>query len=316
MDLAPIVLFAFNRPEHLKRTVESLASNVFAKESDLVVFCDGPRTEAEQATTNLVRQYARTILGFNSLVVVDRDRNWGLAPSVIEGVSQIVRKYGRVIVLEDDMITNRDFLSYMNGCLELYKNEDKVISISGYIYPVAAALPETFFLRGADCWGWATWKRGWDLFDADGLNLLTTIKARQLQCEFNFNNSYPYVNMLERQVLGKNSSWAIRWYASAFIKDKLTLYPGKSLVQNIGMDGTGTHCSETTHFTEADVLSHRRIALHRVAIGHNDAAYDQICSYFAARKKSLMHRAMDKIVALAMQMNTRLRRLIRGALCH
>jgi hypothetical protein len=130
----------------------------------------------------------------------------------------------------------------MNEALDTYEYEDRVISITGYIYPVRQELPETFFLRGADCWGWATWKRGWDIFNSDGSALLREIEASGQQDDFNFGGSYLYTHMLREQVEGRNSSWAIRWYASAFLKNKLTLYPGLSVVRNIGIDGSGTHC--------------------------------------------------------------------------
>ena len=140
----------------------------------------------------------------------------------------------------------------MNEALDIYEDESQVISIHGYIYPING-LPETFFIKGADCWGWATWKRGWDIFEADGQKLLNELKKRKLQKEANFNNSYGYVEMLESQILGKNNSWAIRWYASAFLKDMLTLYPGKSYVQNIGHDSQGTHCKHETNVFNVDL---------------------------------------------------------------
>src|SRR3989337_2261525 len=151
----------------------------------------------------------------------------------------------QIIVLEDDLLSSPFFLKFMNEGLEYYKDEDKVISINGYLFPVIARLPETFFLKGADCWGWATWKRGWDLFEPDGEKLLGDMRKRHLKKEFDFNGAYPYTKMLEDQTRGKNNSWAIRWYASAFLNDKLTLYPGRSLTKNIGTDASGTHCGKT-----------------------------------------------------------------------
>ncbi|MGB4775168.1 MAG: glycosyltransferase family 2 protein, partial [Daejeonella sp.] len=163
-------------------------------------------------------------------------------------VTEIVNKYERIIVLEDDLVTSPYFLQYMNDGLNVYKDCEEVISIHGYIYPVSVELPETFFIKGADCWGWATWKRGWDLFEPNGEKLLNEIIKRGLTYQFDFNGSYPYTQMLKDQIAGLNNSWAIRWNASAFLKNKLTLYPGKSLVQNIGNDGTGTHSGTSNTF--------------------------------------------------------------------
>ena len=144
-------------------------------------------------------------------------------------------------MLEDDLLTSPYFLDFMNEGLSIYEEDEKVISIHGYVYPISEKLPETFFLRGADCWGWATWKRGWDLFEPDGGLLLNKLEESKQTEEFDFNRSYPYTQMLKDQINGKTNSWAVRWYASAFLQNKYTLYPGKSLVSNIGGDGSGTN---------------------------------------------------------------------------
>jgi hypothetical protein len=135
----------------------------------------------------------------------------------------------------------------MNSGLDRYEHDERVISIHGYVYPVSTVLPEAFFMRGADCWGWATWKRGWDLFEPDGSRLLREHQARGLEREFDMNGARAYVRMLEDQIAGRCDSWAIRWDAAAFLRDKLTLYPGVSLVRNIGLDNSGTHCGPAEH---------------------------------------------------------------------
>jgi hypothetical protein len=166
----------------------------------------------------------------------------------------------------------------MNEALSLYENEDKVISIHGYVYPVKDKLPETFFLKGADCWGWATWKRGWDLFVADGRMLIDELEKRRLLYEFDFENSYPYSGMLKDQIEGKNNSWAVRWYASAFLKDKLTLYPGRSLVYNCGNDGTGTHSGASSAMDS--ILSKASIKVLPIKLVENLNAKKSFIKYF------------------------------------
>jgi hypothetical protein len=166
-----------------------------------------------------------------------------------------------------------------------------VISIHGYVYPVRDKLPETFFLRGSDCWGWATWKRGWDLFEEDGSKLLQEIKSRHLAKDFDFNNSYHYTRMLEHQLVGKNDSWAVRWYASAYLQDKLTLYPGRSLVQNAGHDASGSNCPAKTHFTVE--LSTTPVISGDAPVEHSKQAYKAFSVYFRSLKlpffKKLSH---------------------------
>lgn len=248
MNLSPIILFVYNRYWHALKTIEALQKNDLAMASELFIFSDGAKNDLVLAAVNEVRNYVKSIKGFKKVTVIEREKNVGLANNIINGVSEIVNKYGKAIVLEDDLITSAYFLNYMNNALEFYKDNEKVISIHGYVYPVKENMPETFFIKGADCWGWATWKRGWDQFEVDGSKLLNELKARKLCKEFDYNNSYPYTQMLKDQVAQKNNSWAIRWYASAFLNNKLTLYPGNSLVGNIGNDMSGTHSESTNAY--------------------------------------------------------------------
>lgn len=249
MSLAPIVLFVYNRPWHTRQVVESLQKNILAKDSLLFIFSDGPRNQDDEDKVFEVREYLKNIIGFKTIKIVEREKNYGLSQSIISGVSEIVDKFGEIIVLEDDLVTSSYFLNYMNDALNIYKNDERVISIHGYVYPVKESLPETFFIRGADCWGWATWKKGWDLFEADGKKLLADLERQKIAKEFDFNGGYPYTQMLKMQIKKLNNSWAIRWYASAFLKDRLTLYPGRSLIKNIGLDNAGYHRSSFKDFT-------------------------------------------------------------------
>lgn len=248
MNFAPIALFVYNRPWHVRQTVETLKQNRFAGKSDLFVFSDAHKNLEVAKAVEEVRDYVRTISGFRSVTIIEREKNFGLAKSIIDGVTRLCSEHGRVIVVEDDLVTSPHFLKYMNDALNLYEHDERVISVHGYVYPVAEILPETFFLRGADCWGWATWKRGWDLFEPDGRKLLSEIDRRNLRRLFDLNGSCDFTRMLENQISGKIDSWAIRWHASAFLSNKLTLYPGHSLVNNIGHDNSGSHCGESTIF--------------------------------------------------------------------
>jgi hypothetical protein len=284
--LAPITLFVYNRLNHTRQTVEALLRNELAAESEFFVFSDGPRSETDREKVLAVRSYLKTINSFKKVAVIERDKNFGLAESIIAGVTEIVNRYGRIIVLEDDMVTSPYFLKYMNDALEIYKDEEKVISIHGYIYPVRDKLPETFFLRGADCWGWATWKRGWDLFDPDGRKLLEQLQKRNLTRTFDFESAYGYTKMLKNQVQGKNNSWAIRWYASAFLKDKLTLYPGRSLVLNIGNDASGTHCDATDIFDT--YISEKKITIAKIPIIEDDGARKAVSRYLRYSRRRLV----------------------------
>lgn len=286
MEYAPIALFVYNRLLHTQNTVQALKANHLSSETNLIIFSDGPRSSEQSKKVESVRNFIKSIDGFKSIRIIERDRNYGLANSIIDGVTKVCNEFGKAIVLEDDIVTSTYFLTYMNDALNHYKNNEKVASIHGYIYPTQG-LPETFFLRGADCWGWATWKEKWELFNADGAQLLDRLEKQKLLKRFNFNDTYPYSQMLKDQIDGKNDSWAIRWHASAFLNNLYTLYPGKSLVENIGNDGSGTHCSNTEIFTSN--LSDTKISYFPVTVEDDLLALKLIEKYFKAQKSKTMN---------------------------
>ncbi|MES2993285.1 MAG: glycosyltransferase family 2 protein [Pseudomonadota bacterium] len=253
---APIAAFAFNRPSHLARTIEALKACPEAQRSHLTLYCDGARGPRDEAAVAAVRGYASTIDGFASVTVDASDNNRGLAASIMRGVSDQLKHSDRVIVLEDDLVVSPHFLRYMNDGLARYAADPRVASIHGYVYPTGGALPETFFLEGADCWGWGTWARAWSHFEADGSKLLAELERRKLTRRFDFDGSFPYTQMLRDQIAGRNNSWAIRWHAACYLEGLLTLYPARSLVRNIGHDSSGTHCG-TTDVLDAHVTEDR-----------------------------------------------------------
>lgn len=248
-SLAPIALFCYKRKDHLQKTVESLISNEEFLDSPVYFFSDGPKSDEEKMAVEEVRRYIESLSNFSSKKTIFRTENWGLSRSIITGVDDVLKDHSKLIVLEDDMIVSPYFLRYMNEALVEYENVTDVCSIHGYNFPLRGDLPEVFLMRGSDCWGWATWRRGWDLFEPDGQKLLDRIRSSKRECEFNYNGAYNYVDMLEKQIQRENDSWAIRWYASTFLANKLTLHPGHSMVHNIGMDDSGTHCESSDVYT-------------------------------------------------------------------
>ena len=292
---APVALFAYARQDHLRLTVESLLLNPESRSTHLYVFCDGPLSASVEAETDKVRAYVSTLQGFVSVTRIYRDSNWGLAQSIISGVGEVVARHGCVIVMEDDLVVAPHFLSYMNQGLLTYKDEPRVASIHGYCYPVEEKLPETFFLRGADCWGWATWARAWQHFEPDGQKLLDELANRCLTRQFDFDGAYSFSRMLTNQIKGRNNSWAVRWHASCFLRNWLTLYPGHSLVNNIGNDGSGTHSSPTNAFDQT--TSDQPVVLQRISIEESAAARGAFVTYFKAQH-SIEQRVRRKLQAL------------------
>lgn len=239
---APILLFAYNRLAHTRRCVESLQKNALSAESELFIYADGAKDASIQEEVNLVRDYLHTIRGFKRITLIEREENWGLARNIIDGVTTQVNRYGRVIVLEDDLVVAPYFLQFMNDALETYKDEPKVGHIQACDFTQDPTLPDTFLIKWTGSWGWATWSRAWKHFNPDGKALLHELESRRLTRTFDFNGTYGFTRMLRRQTQGKNNSWAIRWNASLFLKDILSLNVGRSLVQNEGFDGSGTNC--------------------------------------------------------------------------
>lgn len=290
---APIALFVYHRLWHTQRTVEALLKNALAQQSDLIIFSDGAKNPEVFDAVNAVRDWLPSITGFKHIEIIHQPSNLGLAQSIIQGVTQVVNTYGRVIVMEDDLVVSPFFLQYMNDALEIYKNTPQVASIHGYGLPLKEQLPETYFMRGADCWGWATWQRAWAHFEADGQKLLRALQQNKLVKIFDFDHTQANIQMLKDQIRGKNNSWAIRWHASAFLKEMVTLYPGRSLVNNIGMDNTGEHCGETTIFNTA--VCQTPVTVIPQPPLPNPHAYRAYVQFFKQHQRTLLKRVFGKL---------------------
>lgn len=292
---APVILFVYNRIHHLQVTIDSLKLNKLAPKTDLIIYSDAAKNKQSVEEVLKVRLYLTKIDGFQSVTIIHRKSNFGLANSIIDGVSETLKTYRRAIILEDDLVTSPYFLNYMNDALEMYKEHSEVASIHGYIYPINNKnLPNYFFIKGADCWGWATWDRAWQHFEADGNLLLEQINNAPDKADFDFSGGYKYTKMLQDQVEGKNNSWAIRWYASAFLRGMVTLYPSQSFVHNIGNDGSGTHSETTNHF-DADILKHYP-PLSLNSTKENTVARTRITEYFYSTRPSFFRRAIRAIM--------------------
>lgn len=291
--LAPIALFVYNRPDHLRQTLKALEQNLLASESELYIFADGVKANASEDVLKRiaeVRKVIRENWNFKNIHIKEQEANCGLANSVIKGVTELVNQYGKVIVLEDDLVTARGFLKYMNDALELYANEPKVMQVSGYQFPVKfpEGTPETFFLPLTTSWGWATWKRSWDMFDpmARGWEELKT--NSDLRHRFDLDGAYPYANMLQNQMENKTiDSWAIRWWWSVFSNQGLVLYAVNSLLVNIGYDLYGTHTKQFNEkFTIVDVIKDTVVMKFPSNIGVEILCFNEIKGNLSARVTS------------------------------
>ena len=287
-NLAPIALFVYNRPRHTERTIKFLQQNDLAAESRLFIFCDGPRTASDEENVQEVRSLVAKVDGFKAVKVIERKQNAGLANSVIAGVTQLINDYGQVIVFEDDLVTSPHTLTYFNDALNRYRNKEKVMHIGAYMYPLKSGdLPQTFFYRAATSWGWATWERAWKNFEPNIDTLMRQFDKKKIAA-FSIEHKMNFWKQMQEFKKGKNNSWAIRWYASVFLKGGLTLNPSQSLVNNIGHDGTGVHSGINDIYNV--IINPKPITEFPSAIEENPIAYQAIKTFLTNRKGSFWDR--------------------------
>lgn len=238
-----LLIIAFNRPDHTKRLLESLEKNPEYWKLPVYIFIDGPRNSNDTEKIRNVEDICRSRRP--DAVISRSPKNKGLRQSVVKAVSTVLDRAEKIIVLEDDLIVSPAFLNYMLKGLETYTSDENVMSIHGYSIKGRFSTSSTYFLPGADCWGWGTWRRAWEHYTDDADLLLRELSARNLESKFSLNHKGPHLDLLVAAAEGTIDSWAIRWHTSAFLRGGVTLYPARSLVQNTGMDGSGTHSGNT-----------------------------------------------------------------------
>lgn len=250
MNYAPIVVFGFNRPDAIRNMVSSLLQNEEAKYSDIYFFVDGPRIgkSGEREKVEEVKEFVKSVKGFNSLNYNFSDENKGLAASIIAGVSQVINQYGKAIVLEDDLVLMPNFLNYMNQGLDFYEDNEQVMSVCGHsckVKPPKGYPCDAYFFTRSSSWGWGTWKDRWSNVDWE-LNDWASVEANRRA--FIKSEGSDVYKMLRDCKKGKNHSWAIRFCYAQFVMDKLSVIPNKSLVDNEGFAGDGTNCKKYSRF--------------------------------------------------------------------
>lgn len=278
---APIALFCYNRPSHLLRTLDALRNNHGVERTRLYVFSDGPRSGEDAADVAAVRDIVSAIDWCGGVEIVARPENIGLRASILSGVDRVLEECGRVVVLEDDIVTSPWFLTYMNDALERYAAVPEVMHVSGYYLPVDAdGLPQTLFYRPTSCWGWGTWKESWEQLERDAATLLAGLEGRAHA--FNLDGAYDFLNHLQLNLAGRISTWAIFWYASVFLAGGQCLHPSVSLTANIGHDGCGTNCKSTDSFDGA--LGTERITEFPDAVAEHPVALERVRRFYLGNK--------------------------------
>jgi len=241
--LAPIILFVFNRLEHTINTLEALKKNILAKDSNLIIYADAANKKKDWKKVNQVRKYISNINGFRSVKVIKRKKNYGLARSIKNGITQVIYKYKKAIILEDDILTSKFFLSFMNDSLKFYKNNKKIWHINGWNYPNYKVNKNDIYAdRMMNCWGWATWKDRWDKVNFNVNEILNKFNKKK-KYRFNLNGSENFYHHLLANKKAEIKTWAIFWQATIFLNKGLCIRPNISYTNNIGFDNSGVHCS-------------------------------------------------------------------------
>ncbi|WP_282045267.1 glycosyltransferase family 2 protein [Roseibium album] len=302
--LAPVALFAFNRPEHTRRTLEAIANNDLASATDLFVFVDGPRNEDDVVLIREVCTIARGMDAFKSLTIVEQDANIGLAKSIVQGIDKVLEEYSNIIVLEDDIVTSPVFLNYMNASLARYESEKKVWHICGYNEPTENRnARQSYFSRLMNCWGWGTWRDRWEHFERKPEKLVTEFTPEMID-RFNLDIGEKFWFQVLANVDGRMNTWAIFWYATIFKQSGLCLNPHVSYVRNIGFDGSGVHCNVDEFRNKKRKLNLEPNIEYPEILAEDHAAFEYLKKFYTLKKKKpgkvekIKRKILRKVISL------------------
>ncbi|MBA5248174.1 MAG: glycosyltransferase [Gammaproteobacteria bacterium] len=292
---SPIVLFVYNRPWHTRRTIEALQKNELALNSVLFIYSDEAKDEDAREGVDEVRAYIDTIEGFKKVTVIERDKNWGLANSIIDGVTRVVSEYGRVIVLEDDIVTSPYFLKFMNEALDFYQNKSKVWHVSGWNCAIETdGLEDVFLWRLMNCWGWATWADRWEYYEKNVEKTIQEFSQQEIK-QFNLDGVEDFWIQVIQNKQGRINTWAIFWYATIFKQQGLCLNPVQTFVENIGCDGSGEHCGSVDIYSNKLAVNLNKEIKFLSELNENKIALERI-KLFYKRQYTLFISVIYKIV--------------------
>jgi hypothetical protein len=305
---APIAIFAFDRLDSLNQTLAALEKSVGFSDSPLFIFSDAPRPETtDEPRVARVRERIREWSKQFGAETIFAETNQGLRRSITSGVSKVLESHDRVVVLEDDIVVSPGFLTFMNGALNAYSERSDIGQVSGYFVPHRSKLPPIGLLRLPACWGWGTWRRAWSCYRDDAANLVNEIRTRDT-ARFDIESTYGYFDALERNASGSLNTWLVRWYASLYLQNMMTIYPGKSLARNIGFGVGGTNCGPgTTAHTFLNQSIAASVNIHDwtiVGASESDAFASALAGFYAWQqsmwtKPSLKDRAKARLSLLS-----------------
>ncbi len=255
--MTPVIITLYNRPSHTNQLFESILNSQKYKKFKFYVFCDGPKSKNDNLKIKEIKKILNLYKNRLKIKCFFRKKNTGLLKNITSSISYILKKYDKAIILEDDLIINKNFFNFMEMALKKYANHNKILQISGYSYPIAK-VKSHHFLSLTSCWGWGITAQNWRDFSkflknkkliSKHFNLIKNDKI--LKAKFNYNNSYNYFSLLKKSLSNKVNSWGIIFYLYLFVNQKFTFFPNHSLVKNRGFDGSGNHRSESNVFNRS-----------------------------------------------------------------
>jgi hypothetical protein len=294
--LAPIVLFAYKRADHIRQTLEALSKNDLANQSELIVVSDAGKHESDHAAVNEVRDLIVSKNWCGKVRLICNEKNLGLNENFFFHITNISKQYGKIIVLEEDIVTSTGFLRYMNDALDMYEHDEKVMQISGFIFNMnTKKLSPTYFLGITNGWGWATWANRWEKLNRDAADLFAKAKQMNLYNNLTLDGAEPdFWNQLESNAKGVHNHWDIKWLSSVVTNHGLCLFPKESLVVNIGFDGSGTHFKDGEK-GHATVLSKSSLTLSKLPIEESLEARKALAKYFISQQPTFFDKAKFKL---------------------
>jgi len=315
----PVAVFTYNRPEHTNRALDALSKCSDIDACEFYLFSDGPRTDAArqevEATRSVLRKWAKLL----DAKIIEQPSNLGLAKSIVAGVTDLCERYGRVIVVEDDLIVSPDFLHFMIHSLDHYKNEPRVMQVGGFtICPPVGLTTDAFLLPVTTTWGWATWQRAWQNFAWEPKDLDVARKDPQWLNLFDLHGAGSFSSMLEDRLAGRNDSWGILWWYAVSRSNGLVLYPGQSLVWNGGFDGSGIHCGSSNFLQQGEASNYSRAKFPQTlffpsVIDYLPAHLTRLEDYFRKQQsngstvQSLKNDSNSSLIALGRKIREKLR---------
>lgn len=284
-ECAPIALFVYKRPKALEAVLEALEKNAFFKHTQVFAFCDGPRADESSVTLENISATRNLLKSWQAradLTIIENSENLGLYKQIPRGISYVLGRHDRVIVLEDDVLVSPFFLDYMNDALNCYAETDEVMQVSGFMFDVDVKLPETFFYNVNSCWGWGTWKRAWQYYEDDPTSLLKRLTKVEGFSPYDFNGGQNncFYDQLVKNHLGDLKTWAVKWHTSMYLRDGYCLHPRKTLVKNIGFDAEGTNCLGADSRYEGD-FTDRSISVEKIPVEKCQKAYEAVSAVFS-----------------------------------